>query len=68
MKNEVVSWIISQVESEMEESDLQCIPFSSDDSATYDPSKTRLLESPAEAEEQTNHNASSQALEVLSII
>ena len=35
-------------------------PFSSDsayDSVAYDPVKTRLLESEAEAEEPTNHNA-----------
>ena len=40
-------------------------PFSSDsvsDSVAYDPVKTRLSESEAEAEEQTNYNAISQAL------
>ena len=45
-------------------------PFSDSASYTYDfvaynPVKTRLLDSEAEAEVQTNHNASSQALQVL---
>ena len=39
---------------------IRTVPFSSDsayDSDAYDPVKTRLLESQAEAEEPTNHNA-----------
>ena len=36
------------------------------DSITYDPAKTILLESEAEVEESTNHNAGSQALRVQS--
>ena len=39
---------------------IRTVPFSSDsayDSDTYDPVKTRLSESQAEAEEPTNHNA-----------
>ena len=34
-------------------------------SVAYDPVKTKLSESEAEVEEQTNHSASSQALRVL---
>ena len=44
---------------------IRTFPFSSDstyDSIVYDPVKTRLLESEAEAEEPTNHNACSHAL------
>ena len=47
---------------------IRTFPFSSDsafDSVAYDPAKTRLSESQVEAEKQTNHNASSQALRVL---
>ena len=39
---------------------IRTVPFSSDsayDSDAYDPVKTRFLESQAEAEEPTNHNA-----------
>ena len=39
---------------------IRTVPFSSDsayDSDAYDPVKTRLSESQAEAEEPTNHNA-----------
>ena len=42
-------------------------PFSSDsvcDCIAYDPEKTRLLESKEEEEEPTNHNASSQTLQL----
>ena len=48
---------------------IRTVPFSSDsgyDSDGYDPVKTRLSESQAEAQEPTNHNASSQALRVQS--
>ena len=44
---------------------IRTAPFSSDsayDSDAYDPVKTRLSEWQAEAQEPTNHNASSQAL------
>ena len=33
------------------------LPFTIYDFMTYDPEKTRLLESEAEAEEPTNHNS-----------
>ena len=45
------------------------VPFSSDsfyDSDAFDPVKTRLSESQAEAQEPINHNTSSQALRVQS--
>ena len=48
---------------------IRTVPFSSDsayDSDAYDPVKTRLSESQAEAQEPTNQNASSQALRVQS--
>ena len=43
-------------------------PFSSDsayDSVAYDPVKTRLSESEAEAEEPTNHNAWNRAFRLV---
>ena len=49
---------------------IRTVPFSSDfsahDSDAYDPVKTTLSESQAEAQEPTNHNASSQPLRVQS--
>ena len=44
---------------------IRTVPFSYDSDA-YDPVKTRLSESQAEAQEPANHNASSQALRVQS--
>ena len=48
---------------------IKTVPFSSDfayNSDTYDPVKTGLSDSQPEAQEPTNHNASSQALRVQS--
>ena len=36
---------------------MQTLPFTIYDFMTYDPDKTRLLESEAEAEEPTNHKS-----------
>ena len=48
---------------------IRTVPFSFNsayDSNAYDPVKTRLPGSPAEAQEPTNHNASSHAFRVQS--
>ena len=65
----VVSGIIGSTESESKESECSHFdPFSSDsayDSVAYDPVKTRLLESEAEAEKPTNHNARNRTLRLI---
>ena len=58
--------LISSTESESEESERLAI--SSDfvyDSVAYDPVKTRLLESEAEAEEPTNRNSRNRTLSLV---